>query len=71
MEKGRFRRFIGDMRRTPLAWVPGKGLETGEVMRWSQRYNGTVTVKEMFCRISPTVAILISNSQIAISIMIL
>lgn len=44
MEAGMIRRSQGEMRRMLLEWVPGKGLEIGEVRRWMNSQMGTVTV---------------------------
>jgi hypothetical protein len=63
METGRIRRSQVEMRRTLLAWVPGKGLETGEVRRWRKSQSGVVIVKEMFWRMNPTVPMLVLFSS--------
>lgn len=44
IEAERMRKSMAEMRRTLLAWVPRKGLETGEVRRWMKSHIGTVTV---------------------------
>ena len=51
---GRILRSRGEMRRTLLACVPGKGLETGEVRRWAKSQSGAVIVRVIFCMIKPT-----------------